>query len=386
MEKNRSCRLAGLCGSCQFVNEKYSDELFEKYLIANKWLKRFGKVYPIEKAEEICNYRCKVQATCGYDRKHRFITGQYKTGTHELVPINDCVLEDSRASEILASIRGFCNKYDIEPYDEDSQKGSLRHVLIRLGYNTSEIMVVFVAGYADFYHEDLLVSSLVRKFPEIKTVVEIVNNQKTNMVIPPDAKETVLFGDGYIVDKIDNLSFSISAKSFYQINPAQAKVLYDIAMDMANLQTSDTVIDAYCGTGTIGLIAASQRVKEVIGIESNPMAIEDAKYNAKINRITNIDFIEADAAKELKRMQKEGKSCNVLFLDPPRSGSSEEFLAAAAKMNPDAIIYISCNPETLSRDLRYMIHFTPYRVDAIQPVDMFPGTSHVETVVLMSRI
>lgn len=383
MNSKRYCPLAGKCGGCRFVNETYEDELFEKYLIADKWLKRFGKVMPFVKAENPMGYRCKVQATCGYDRNGRFITGQYKTGSHILVPVNSCPLEDPRATEILSAIRGFANKYRITAYNEDTGKGDLRHVLIRLGYHTDEIMVVLIVGKPDFKSENNLVDGLVGKFPQIKSIVEIVNNRKTNMVIPPEAEETVLFGDGYIYDRICGLDFSISAKSFYQVNPAQAEVLYNIALDFADLRKSDTVIDAYCGTGTIGLIAAFRGIRNLVGIESNSQAVEDAFFNAKINKIRNADFVCADASKELKRMKSNHERCDILFLDPPRNGSSEEFLASAAKLNPDAIIYISCNPETLSRDLRYVIHFTPYRAKAIQPVDMFPGCENIECVVLL---
>ena len=247
-------------------------------------------------------------------------------------------------------------------------------------------MVVLVTAKKDFPHKEDFVSSLHQKNPNVVTIVQVINNEKTSMVIPDGAEEIVLWGKGYIVDRLCGLDFRISATSFYQVNPEQTERLYEIAMNMARLRSTDTVIDAYCGTGTIGLVAAKRGVKKVIGVESNPLAVKDAILNAETNGIKNAEFIADDASKWLKKAQKEGVRCDVLFLDPPRSGSSEEFLAAAGRMNPDAIIYISCNPETLARDLRYITRFLPYRVLGIQPVDLFPGSEHVETVVLMSRV
>ena len=207
------------------------------------------------------------------------------------------------------------------------------------------------------------------------------------MVIPEDAPEKILYGKGYIIDEICGLRFRISAKSFYQVNPYQAELLYQIAMNMAELREDDVVIDAYSGTGTISLIAASMNVAKVIGIESNHQAVLDARENARLNGISNAEFIEADASKKLKELAAASARCDVLFLDPPRSGATEEFLASASRLGPSVIVYVSCNPETLGRDLRYISRFMKdYRVRGIQPVDMFPGSEHVETVVLLSRM
>ena len=246
-------------------------------------------------------------------------------------------------------------------------------------------MVVLVTAKKDFPHKDDFVSAIHQKNPNVVTVVQVINNEKTSMVIPKDSEEIILWGKGYIVDNLCGLDFRISAKSFYQVNPEMAERLYEIAMNMARLRPTDTVIDAYCGTGTIGLVAASRGVKEVIGIESNPDAVKDAKLNAEANGISNARFIVDDASKWLKSAQKEGQKCDVLFLDPPRAGSSEEFLAAAGRMEPEVIVYISCNPETLARDLRYIVRFLPYKVLGIQPVDLFPGSESIETVVLLSK-
>ena len=228
------------------------------------------------------------------------------------------------------------------------------------------------------------VKALLKLHPEITTIVQNVNDRPTSMVL--GERENVLYGKGYIEDTLCGLTFRISSKSFYQVNPYMAERLYRIAMNMAQLRDDDVVIDAYSGTGTISLIAASSFKGRVIGIESSPQAVRDALINAKENGISNASFIEGDAPKVMKEMAKRGERCSVLFLDPPRSGASEEFLASAGRMGPERIVYISCNPETLERDLRYIRRFLPYSIDAIQPVDMFPGSEHVETVVLLSRM
>ena len=385
-DKKRWCPLFGKCGGCDYVNETYDYELMMKWMKVDKLLSRYGKVEPILPSPSLTGFRCKVQAVCGRDRDGRFITGQYRKGSHHLFPVRSCSLEDGMATAVLQTVRQMATRFSIDSYDEDRGTGDLRHILIRTGWKTRETMVVLVTAKEDFPHKDDFVSALHQKNPNVVTVVQVVNNQKTSMVIPEGSKEIVLWGKGYIVDVLCGLEFRISATSFYQVNPEQAERLYNIAMNMARLQSTDTVIDAYCGTGTIALIAAKRGVKEVIGVESNPDAVRDAVLNAGNNNIGNARFIAEDASKWLKKAQKDGQKCDVLFLDPPRSGSSEEFLAAAGRMNPEVMVYISCNPETLQRDLRYITRFLPYRVRGIQPVDLFPGSEHVESVVLLSKV
>lgn len=384
-DKKRWCPLFGKCGGCDYVNETYDYELMMKWLREDKLLGRYGRVEKVLSSPSLTGYRCKVQAVCGRDRDGKFITGQYRKGSHHLFPIRSCSLEDGMATAVLQTVRQMATRFSISPFDEDRGTGDLRHILIRTGWKTRETMVVLVTAKKDFPHKDDFVSAIHQKNPNVVTVVQVVNNEKTSMVIPKDSEEIILWGKGYIVDNLCGLDFRISAKSFYQVNPEMAERLYEIAMNMARLRPTDTVIDAYCGTGTIGLVAASRGVKEVIGIESNPDAVKDAKLNAEANGISNARFIVDDASKWLKSAQKEGQKCDVLFLDPPRAGSSEEFLAAAGRMEPEVIVYISCNPETLARDLRYIVRFLPYKVLGIQPVDLFPGSESIETVVLLSR-
>ena len=384
-DKKRWCPLFGKCGGCDYVNETYDYELMMKWLREDKLLGRYGRVEKVLSSPSLTGYRCKVQAVCGRDRDGKFITGQYRKGSHHLFPIRSCSLEDGMATAVLQSVRQMATRFSISPFDEDRGTGDLRHILIRTGWKTRETMVVLVTAKKDFPHKDDFVSAIHQKNPNVVTVVQVINDEKTSMVIPKDSEEIILWGKGYIVDNLCGLDFRISAKSFYQVNPEMAERLYEIAMNMARLRPTDTVIDAYCGTGTIGLVAASRGVKEVIGIESNPDAVKDAKLNAEANGISNARFIVDDASKWLKSAQKEGQKCDVLFLDPPRAGSSEEFLAAAGRMEPEVIVYISCNPETLARDLRYIVRFLPYKVLGIQPVDLLPGSESIETVVLLSR-
>ena len=382
-DKKRWCPLFGKCGGCDYVNETYDYELMMKWLREDKLLGRYGRVEKVLSSPSLTGYRCKVQAVCGRDRDGKFITGQYRKGSHHLFPIRSCSLEDGMATAVLQTVRQMATRFSISPFDEDRGTGDLRHILIRTGWKTRETMVVLVTAKKDFPHKDDFVSAIHQKNPNVVTVVQVINNEKTSMVIPKDSEEIILWGKGYIVDNLCGLDFRISAKSFYQVNPEMAERLYEIAMNMARLRPTDTVIDAYCGTGTIGLVAASRGVKEVIGIESNPDAVKDAKLNAEANGISNARFIVDDASKWLKSAQKEGQKCDVLFLDPARAGSSEEFLAAAGRMEPEVIVYISCNPETLARDLRYIVRFLPYKVLGIQPVDLFPGSESIETVVLL---
>lgn len=384
MPKKRNCPLAGRCGGCDYVNWKYSDELLEKYLVEEQFLSRFCHVSPILPSPEITGYRCKIQAVCGSE-EGKLVTGIYRKGSHKLIPVRSCPLEDRRAAPILSTIRTLANRFHILPYDEDRGTGHLRHVLVRCSDYYDEVLVVLVASSFDLPSASDVAAALHQKHPEVKSVSIIVNTDKTSMVIPENAKEKVIYGKGYIMDRLLSLDFRISARSFYQVNPRQAANLYTIAMNMADLRPSDTVIDAYSGTGTIALIAAASGAGKVIGVESNAEAVRDAEENARINGLDNAVFVADDASKWMKAKAKEGMRCSVLFLDPPRSGATEEFLAAAGRMDMDRIVYVSCNPETLGRDLRYIHRFFPYDAVGIQPVDLFPGSQHIETVVLLEH-
>ena len=379
----RHCSLSGRCGGCTYANIPYSDELLDKRITEEKLLSRFCKVAPILKSDRITGYRCKAQAVCG-TVDGRLVTGIYRKGSHKLIPVRFCPLEDERVGQILETIRSLSNRYGIIAYDEDMGYGNLRHVLIRVAAHNNEALVVLITATDKLPHENDLAAAIHQKHPFVKGVVAIRNDEKTSMVIPENPKVRLIYGKPYITDRMCGLYFRISPVSFYQVNPYMAERLYKIAMNMAMLRPADIVIDAYCGTGTIALIAATYG-STVLGIESNPEAVKDAEENARMNNLDNVTFVNADASKYMKAAAKRKEKCDVLFLDPPRSGATEEFLAAAGRMAPDRIVYISCSPESLQRDLRYIRRFLPYRIIGIQPVDMFPGSPHIETIVLLQR-
>ena len=381
----RMCPKAGACGACNYNGIKYSKQLDKKQEFVDSLLLPFGPVAPIIGMEYPFFYRNKVQAVFGYNSKGEVVSGIYREGTHKLIPVRDCMIEDKEADSVLATIRDLVKRFGITPYDEDLQTGAIRHVLIRRAVATDQTLVVIVSGSHTFRPKDAFVREIVKKHPSVRTVLLHINDQKTSMVLS-DGPCKVLYGDGWIQDEMCGLKFRISARSFYQVNAIQATRLYTIAMRMARFKGNESVIDAYCGTGTIGLIASSWGAGHVTGIELNPDAVEDAKENARLNGLESVDFICADASSHMKEMAKSGVTADTVFLDPPRSGSDERFLASLIRLNPKTVVYISCNPETLARDLRYLTKMGPYRMVGAQPVDMFPQTSHCETIALMSRI
>ena len=381
----KQCPKASSCGGCAFNGIKYSKQLERKQEVVDNLLRPFGPVAPILGMENPFFYRNKVQSVFGLNSRGETVSGIYREGTHKLIPVRDCMIEDQQADAVLSTIRELVRSFSIPPYDEDTGLGAIRHVLIRRAVATDQTLVVLVSGSPTFKPKDAFIRTLVEKHPSVKTVLLHVNNQKTSMVLT-DGPCKVLYGEGRIEDELCNLRFRISAKSFYQVNPYQAARLYTIAMRMARFKGNESIIDAYCGTGTIGLIAASWGAGHVTGIELNSDAVEDANANAELNGLSNVSFICADASAELKRMAKDKEHADVVFLDPPRSGSDERFLASVIKLAPETVIYISCNPETLARDLRYLTKMGPYRMIGAQPVDMFPQTGHIETVALITRV
>lgn len=291
------------------------------------------------------------------------------------------MIENANADEIIVSIRGLLKSFHIRPYNEDTGYGLLRHVLIRTGHVTGQIMVVLVLASPILPSKNNFVKALLKLHPEITTVVINVNNRNTSMVLGD--KEHVIYGKGYIEDELCGKRFRISPRSFYQVNPVQTEILYGKALEYAGLTGKETVVDAYCGTGTIGMIASDKAAK-VIGVELNADAVRDARNNAKANQIRNIQFYQNDAGKFLVEMAGQGAKVDVVLMDPPRSGSTEEFMNSVAQIGPERIVYVSCNPETLVRDLKYFKK-KGYRVAKGVGVDMFPFTEHCETVVLLSK-
>ena len=379
--KDEFCPYAKKCGGCQLQNMSYDRQLAYKQAKVIKLLGKYHHVDNIIGMENPYNYRNKVQAAFGTTRGGRIISGVYQSKSHKIVCVDSCRLEDKTADEIIVWIRSSMRSFKMEPYDEDRRTGFLRHVLVKRGFETGEVMVVLVTGTVVFPGKKAFLQAMLKKFPEITTVVQNINNGRTSLVLGDTQK--VLYGRGYIEDKLCDCVFRISPKSFYQINPAQTKILYTKAIEFAQLSGNETVIDAYCGIGTIGLVAA-KKARKVIGAEVNADAVKDAITNAKLNGAENIRFYCADAGEFMVEMAQNGEKADVVFMDPPRAGSDLPFLTSLVKLAPEKIIYISCNPETQARDLAYLAKHG-YKVRKIQPVDMFPHTAHVETVVQLVR-
>ena len=375
------CTLYKKCGGCQLQNMTYSEQLSYKQTKAIKYLGKFCHVNSIIGMDKPFHYRNKVQAAFGTTRGGKIVSGVYQSASHRIVLVDDCKLEDKTADKIIVTIRKMLPEFKLLPYNEDTGKGFLRHVLVKRGFATNEIMVVLVTSTPIFKGKNAFVDKLIKAYPEITTIVQNINSQKTSLVLGDSEK--VLYGNGYITDILCGCKFRISPKSFYQINPAQTEKLYSTAIDFAALSENDTVIDAYCGIGTIGIVAA-QKAGNVIGVELNRDAVHDAIINARINGIDNIYFYNDDAGRFMTEMANEGERADVVFMDPPRAGSDVAFLSSAVKLSPRKIVYISCNIETQARDLGFLVR-NGYKVRKIQPVDMFPHTNHVECVALLSK-
>lgn len=376
------CPVSKKCGGCQLLDIPYSQQLTLKKKQLEETLKGICKVQTVIGMEHPFHYRNKVHAVFDRDRRGNIISGIYQENTHIVVPVEKCLIEDEKADEIIGTIRGMLKSFKIRTYDEDTGYGLLRHVLIRKGFQSGEIMVVLVTASPVFPSKNNFVKALREKHPEITTIVQNINGRGTSMVLGD--REQVLYGKGYITDQLCGCTFRISSKSFYQVNPVQTEKLYNLAIELAGLTGKETVLDAYCGIGTIGIIA-SRKAGQVIGVELNQDAVRDAVNNAKLNQISNIRFYCNDAGRFMVNMAERGDRADVVIMDPPRSGSTEEFMDSIKKMGADRVVYISCNPETLARDLRYMKKLG-YRVvgDAFG-VDMFAETYHVETVILLSQ-
>ena len=375
------CPVWKKCGGCKWIHKEYSVQLKEKEKWVQELMKPFCKMEPIIGMENPIHYRNKVHAVFGEDRKHNVISGIYEEGTHKIVPVDSCLIENQKADEIIVSIRKLLPSFKIRPYNEDTGYGLLRHVLIRTGHISGQIMVVLVLSSPIMPSKNNFVKALLKLHPEITTVVVNVNNRGTSMVLGD--KEQVIYGKGYIEDTLCEKVFRISPKSFYQVNPVQTELLYRKAMEYAGLTGKETVLDAYCGTGTIGIIA-SEKAAKVIGVELNGDAVKDARNNAKRNDVKNIEFYQNDAGKFLVGMAEQSAKVDVVLMDPPRSGSDEAFLSSVVTMKPGKVVYVSCNPETLVRDLKYLTS-NGYKVKRAVACDMFPFTGHVETVCLLSN-
>ena len=377
------CNLAKDCGGCALQHLKYEKQLEFKTEHVQDCINKFAKIDIKVKncigMEHPFNYRNKSQVPFSMEKK-QIRYGFYKQNTHKIIQMDNCAIQTEDADEILKTLCNLMKRYKLAAYEEDKRKGIFRHVLIKKGFSTNQIMVVLVTNVNSFPNRKEIVKDLVKTHPNIKTVVQNINTRDTNVIL--GEKEIVLYGSGYIEDILLDVKFKISSKSFYQVNPIQTAKLYSKAIELANLTKNDRVLDTYCGIGTIGLIA-SKNVDEVIGVEIVADAIKDAKNNALINNITNAHFVLADAGDFMVDLAKTSEKMDVVFVDPPRKGCDERFLSSIMKLSPKKIVYISCNPSTLARDLGILKE--KYNIKEIQPVDMFPHTYHIETIALLEK-
>ena len=374
-----SCLYAKKCGGCDYQGISYEEQLKKKQSYIRKLMEPYGKVQPIVKMDDPYHYRHKVQAAFDCTRRGQIVAGVYQKNSHDVVDIESCQIENEEADAIIRDVKNMLRSFRIKTYDEDTGYGLLRHVLVRKGYHSGQIMVVLVLADAILPSKNNFVKALRKNHPDISTVVINVNDKRTSMVL--GERNITVYGKGYIEDSLCGCTFRISPNSFYQVNPKQTEILYEKAIACAGLTGKETVIDAYCGTGTIGLIA-SKSAKQVIGVELNKDAIRDAITNAKRNDIHNVRFFHQDAGEFMVEMAEKGQQADVVIMDPPRTGSDEAFLSSVIKLAPKRVVYVSCGPESLARDLKYLTHHG-YRMKECTPVDMFPFTRHVESVVLM---
>lgn len=381
-KKEELCPVYSKCGGCQLLHMEYAKQLKWKKDQVSQLLRPFGSLEKIIGMEDPFHYRHKVHAVFGRDRKGNIISGTYQNGTHRIVPVDSCLLENEKADAIIGTVRRNLKSFKIKVYDEDTGYGLMRHVLVRMGYRTGQIMVVLILSSPILPSKNNFVKALLKEHPEITTVVINVNDRRTSMVLGD--RQQVIYGPGYIEDELCGMKFKISPKAFYQVNPSQAQKLYEKAVSYAGLTGRESVLDAYCGTGTIGMIAAPY-AKQVIGVEMNQEAVKDAIAGAKKNKISNIRFFQADAGDFAVDMAQEKEKIDVVFMDPPRQGSSQAFLEALAKLRPDKIVYVSCNPETLARDLEFLCG-GGYQMTKAVAVDMFPFTDDIETVCCLKRL
>ncbi len=383
-DSGKRCPVRKKCGGCSLLEMEYSEQLKRKEDFVRKTLKGIVKPEAIIGMENPWHYRNKIHASFARKRDGSIVSGIYEEGTHRLVPVEDCLIQDERANRIVRDLCGLFESFKIKVYNEDTGYGLVRHVLIRTGHVSGEVMVVLVCVSPVFPSKRNFVNALRKLHPEVTTVVLNVNDRRTSMVL--GKRDIVLYGKGYIEDQLCGCTFAVSPQSFYQVNPVQTEILYQKAIEFADLHGTEKVLDAYCGTGTIGLIAA-EYAGEVTGVELNPEAVRNAVSNAKRNQRKNIRFVQGDAGEYMQKMAAQRETMDVVLMDPPRAGSDEAFLSSLVTLAPEKVVYISCNPVTLARDLKYLGKHG-YRVNRAVPVDMFPWTAeeHVETVVLLSRI
>ena len=378
------CPIAHRCGGCQIMHMDYSVQLQTKQRRVEETIKRIGKIdtiiHPTLGMDNPYEYRNKAQFPVGM-MKGKAIMGFYEKGSHQIVDTPYCHIQHPINVDIANAVKEYITQCGVSVYDEKTGKGLIRHVVTKVGYTTGEIMVVLITNGRNLPHQQELIELLKNNVKGIKSIIQNVNERNTNVIF---GRETItIYGSDKIVDYIGDLKFNISAQSFFQVNPIQTKVLYDKALEYAGLKGEETVFDIYCGIGTISLFLA-KKAKKVFGVEVVEEAIKDAKENAALNNLTNTEFYVGEAESVVPKLYDKGIRAEVVVVDPPRKGCEEIVLDTIANMNPERIVYVSCNPATLARDLAYLEE-KGYRTVEVQPVDMFPHTAHVEVVTLIER-
>ena len=367
------------CGGCQLQHLSYEGQLKYKENMVRNVMQRLGKitapVLPVKGMDKPWEYRNKSQIPFGM-RDGEVIAGFYQAKSHKIADTPTCLIQTDEADQLMRAIKAKALELDLIPYNEETKKGQLRHLMVRKGRATGEVMVVLITKHPRLSKKDEIIQLIREIEPKVTSIMHNINPKNTNVIF---GDETILvWGKPTIEDKIGDVRFEISARSFYQVNPEQTEVLYKQALDYAQLNGDETVIDAYCGIGTISLFLA-QKAKQVLGVEIVPQAIEDAKRNAELNGFTNTYFEAGPAEEVIPRWYKEGKQADVLVVDPPRKGCDEALLTTIIEQRPKRVVYVSCNPATLARDLR-ILEDGGYETKEIQPVDMFPQSTHCEAV------
>ncbi len=379
------CAIADRCGGCQLQHISYEGQLKFKTQIVKDTLIRIGgfqdiKVHNIIGMEDPWHYRNKAQIPVG-TKNNEIKIGLFAERSHEIINTDICLIRHKINDEITKIIRKFINDYNISIYDETTGTGLIRYIMNKVGFKTGEVMICIVINGEDLPYSDKLIEILRKNIKGLQTIVLNINKKRVNVAL--GKRNKIIYGHGYIYDYIGNFKFKISPLSFYQINPAQTVKLYENTLEYAGLTGKEIVIDAYCGIGTISLFL-SQKAKKVYGVEVVKEAIADAEENARLNDVENVEFICGESEIVIPRLYKEGLKADVVVVDPPRKGCDESLLKTIINMAPKRVVYVSCNPATLARDLKYLAEQV-YEIKEVQPVDMFPWTGHVECVVLMSR-
>jgi 23S rRNA (uracil1939-C5)-methyltransferase len=375
-----SCPIYKQCGGCQLQHLSYEGQLRAKQKHVKEVMARIGKlenviVHPVIGMKDPWRYRNKAQVPVG-EREGGLVAGFYQERSHEIINMDACLIQQEMNDIVVQTVKKICEKYKVPAYNEVTHKGVLRHIMARYGAATKEVMVVLITRTEELPHKKKIVQEIIDSVPNVKSIIQNINPKKTNVIMGDETK--VLWGAEYIYDYIGDIEFAISARSFYQVNPEQTKVLYEKALEYAGLTGEETVIDAYCGIGTISLFLA-KKAKKVYGVEVVPEAIEDAKRNAELNGITNVEFAVGEAEAVIPKWYEQGIHADCIVVDPPRKGCDETLLQTIIAMKPKRVVYVSCNPATLARDLR-ILEDGGYQTIEVQPVDMFPHTAHVESV------